>query len=166
MNDLETRTLPRRRAPAPVLLVMAVALVLAGCGQDPAADAASEPVTVSEPAAGSEPAAAADEDEGEEGSGTDLDGLSEDEQVVALCDQFFDEVVAKAETGDLPGMLDAIDTWAANAKGTPIAKETRQVAKLMRRVAKGEVTPDSEQLTSASADFGVQCAMHGWQPAG
>jgi hypothetical protein len=91
--------------------------------------------------------------------------LPEDPDVVAVCDEFFTDVVALAQSGNPDAMIEAADSWAESAEGSAIEAEAAAIADKLTQVARGEIGPETQELTSASTEFGTQCALHGWVPS-
>jgi hypothetical protein len=143
----------------PLALMLVVAL--AGCADQGATEAVDDARTAI-PEIDSPEEAMSQLD----GLQSELDGvLPEDPDVVAVCDEFFTDVVSLAESGDGEGMLAAAEQWASSAEGTAIEAEAAEIADMLSQVASGDLGPESQDLTSASADFGTQCALHGWVPS-
>jgi hypothetical protein len=159
---MRLRSVSRRTATrVPIWLALMVVVALAGCANQGAAEAASEA------------APAIPEVDSPEEVMSELDGMpselgaimSEDPEVVAVCDEFFTDVVSLAESGDGSGLIEAAERWASGAQGTAIEAEAAAIADMLAQVAGGDLGPESQDLTSASAEFGTQCALHGWVPS-
>jgi hypothetical protein len=152
-----------------VWLALVLTLVLAaGCADEGAAEDVSEATTAAAP-----PDTAAGTASEVGGLPTELDGLptelggamEEDPDVVAVCDQFFNDVSRLAEAGEPDAMLEAVRSWSEQAQGTAIENEATAIADMLTEVASGDFSALDEELVSASTEFGTQCAMHGWVPS-
>jgi glucose/arabinose dehydrogenase len=141
-----------------VWLAMVLALALAGCADDGAADEASEATTAGAPAEST-----ADTPDTPEEMLSQLSGdIEPDAEVIAVCQQFFDDVASLAEAGDTDAMLEAVRSWSATAEGTAIEAEATAIADMLTQVGSGNMDA-MEDFASASTEFGMQCAMRGWE---
>jgi hypothetical protein len=160
--NMSQRHITRRTAATRLSVWLGMLVIaLAGCADQGAAEAVSEAAT-------RVPEMDSVEDVMSEldGMPSELDqALPEDPDVVAVCDEFFTDVVALAQSGNPDAMIEAADSWAASAEGSAIEAEAAAIADKLTQVARGEIGPETQELTSASTEFGTQCALHGWVPS-